>query len=512
MSDYYVDQTNGSDSNGGTSFDSDAWATIAHAIATVSGAHNIWVRRGHNETPSGSIMPSGSSMAGLFRIIGWPRGAVAGTATFTHGSTTVSNVSISASREAHCGRFMKCDADGRLYLITRVSDSNTFIIDRPYVGSNASSANFTISEDELYSARPSAPRTLWDADAHTLGKIDFSGTAYYYGSACGDHFSGLFYMELIGGTGYTISIANGREKFLQGVLIKGSANSSIVYIQRCAWFHRFIIEGSGSGAAQYGVNYGGDTFFTAGAIYNCGSNGCRGSNGRMLLDNVNIGVEQANGASDIYLYRQCHGIGTRDVRGRDVKLGGTNGYVSVYAGRPQNIFIENYQKTLDRHYSLVDFGTLEKVAAGDGTPIPDQRSGGAESLIQVSPNTAFASTVQMPILAKPRPIFEHVFEMPAESKSYRYYVQTSISGGLSASELWLEAEYVDQYDAANEYHITTITSDEAISVRSGITDWSQYLEVTGIQPATASKVIIRAFINKADNTNKIWIDPKVVIS
>jgi len=229
----------------------------------------------------------------------------------------------------------------------------------------------------------------------------------------------------------------------------------------------------------------------------------------MDLRNVNIGVEVANGGADISMANSCSGL--RGKLGFDVKLGGTNGYVATDGARPAWFYVENYQKTLGRHYSIIPTGVLEKVTAGVGTPIPDQRSSGATSLLEVLPNGCMAGMQYGESLID-TPIFEHEFEVNTDSKSYRYYVQTNISGGLTASDLWIEAEYVDQYDSVSEYHTTRIKSDEAVSARSGITDWSQYIEVTGIQPEVASKVRIRGYLNKYDSTSKVWIDPKVVIS
>ena len=74
------------------------------------------------------------------------------------------------------------------------------------------------------------------------------------------------------------------------------------------------------------------------------------------------------------------------------------------------------------------------------------------------------------------------------------------------------SDYVDGYDDTSEYHITTVQSDEAVAVRSGTTDWSQYLEVTGIAPAVASKVRIRLKCRYQHATNKVFVDPKAVIS
>jgi len=512
MADRYVDSATGSNSDNGTT-PALAWATIQYALSQISAGDDLWVRRGHSEIPTASLnMRSGASYADMTRLIGWPRGTLTGTATFTHGSTTVSSVNITCTRAAHCGRFIKNDADGRLYLITYIPSTSSFVIDRPYVGTTASEANFTISADEDYSIRPSAGQTPWDGDAHTLPKVDFTGTPYALTSMCTYHFFAGRNLEVLGGTNTDVgcvAFRNGRHKELCGCVLSTTANNFVVRVGRYALLRRCIISGSGSGSSQTGIwSYAGRANVIDCAIYGMGGVGV-GMQNEMNLKNVNIGVEVANGGADISILNACAGYQGR--LGIDVKLGGTNGYVATDGARPTWLFIENYQKTLGRHYSLIPTGVLEKVSAGTGTPIPDQRSSGATSLLEVLPKGCMTGMQYGESLIS-TPLFEHEFEASTDSKSYRYYVQTNISGGLTASDLWIEAEYVDQYDSASEYHTTQVKSDESVSARSGITDWSQFIEVTGIQPAVASKLRIRGYLNKYDATNKVWIDPKVVIS
>jgi hypothetical protein len=379
------------------------------------------------------------------------------------------------------------------------------------VGTTASSGNFTISADEDYAIRPSAGQSAWDGDAQTLPKIDFSGGSYYMENGCGYHYIMYKNIELVGGStdNGAIWIEGARRKELWGCLISTSVNYPAVRTSREAVIRRCIISGSGTGSNQVGVfNLAGRTYLIDCAIYGMGGYGIQLQND-MVLRNVNIGVEVANGSYDIAFLYACAGYQERI--GFDVKLGGTNGYFTkAYTGIPSTFYIENYQKTLGRHYSFTPTGELNKVTAGAGTPVPDQRTSGSTTLLEVLPNGPQAGMQHTSSLLA-TPLFEHEFEATTDSKTYRYYVQTNISGGLTASEIFIEAEFIDQYDSTSEYHVTTLKSDEAVSIRSGITDWSRYVEVT-VQPAAASKVRIRAYLNKYDSTNKVWIDPKVVIS
>ena len=108
--------------------------------------------------------------------------------------------------------------------------------------------------------------------------------------------------------------------------------------------------------------------------------------------------------------------------------------------------------------------------------------------------------------------FEHEYEMDTVLRNYRYYVQCKAMSIVSVGELYLECEYIDQYVNVTTYHSVKIKSDEIVSLRSGVDDWTQYIEVTGIQPAVASKVRIKCLLSKFDADGRIFVDPKVVIS
>jgi hypothetical protein len=145
------------------------------------------------------------------------------------------------------------------------------------------------------------------------------------------------------------------------------------------------------------------------------------------------------------------------------------------------------------------------VAIGSGDP--EKRVGGADFVIAFDPNDSPSNDRIRDYAVE---VFCHEFEADTSSKSYRYYVQCVEA--VSADELWLECEYVNSYDDTTEYTITTVVSDETITARSGADDWDQYIEVTGIQPAVASKVRIRGMCAYYHATAVIYIDPKVVIS
>ena len=87
------------------------------------------------------------------------------------------------------------------------------------------------------------------------------------------------------------------------------------------------------------------------------------------------------------------------------------------------------------------------------------------------------------------------------SKTYRFYVQSTF--GLDADDLVLSAEYLD---SAVDTGTATTESSNAVSARTSITDWSQYVEVT-VQPARDGWVRFNMSLFKYSSGGQVFIDP-----
>lgn len=516
MANFYVDLNTGSNGDNGTT-QALAWATIEYALESggLSAGDVVWVRRTHIEYSGDPTSDIACAYSGdrdsLISVIGWPRAAIPNTtitsASWTNGSTTVDLVvGVTLSREAHCGRWITAP-NGSKFLITRIIDSNTLIIDREYSGATVTLTNglFQIESDEDYATRPT-DIDGWDSDAIALPVIDFNDTAYRL-NFFGDVYWAIKNLEIRDSTAILVYLGS---KFfiLQGCLLLTSNNAAIVtagggtflYASRC------IIEGNNTGAGQDGISCGenGALVLVDSAIYGLGGSGIHSAEG--YLENVNIGVEVVNSVADIALFKV-----SQSVKGRDVKLGSTTKFSLdyYYAGRAFSAGkFENYGKVLGKHKTFSPGVVHESwdVVAGSGDPY--KRTDGTDKIIQV--DCSINTTVSAGVSENAYLLFEHEFETDTISKSYRYYVQCK-DLSLTALELWLEVEYVDSYDDTSEYTITKEESDETCSLRSGVSDWTQYIEVTGIAPVTASKVRIRCFVAKYDADGLIYIDPEVVI-
>ncbi len=517
MANYYVDSVSGSNADNGTT-QALAWATIEYAKESggLSAGDKIWPRRGHTEIPTSDLVPIYSGSAGSpISVIGWPRAAIPNTtitsATWTNGSTTVDLVvGVTLASAAHIGRYVTAP-NGKIFLITRIIDANTLIIDREYPGPTVTGTSglFQIEADEDYSTRPTDVDG-WDSDADTLAEIDFNSTAYqmYLQNIYYWHYKNMQFTNCADPSGI-IRTGNSRAVAFTGCWIHTTSNVLLFAPTNAAVFlERVIITGSGAGAAQRGVSIplNGFLSFKDGAVYNCGDWGFR-TYGRIYLENVNIGVEVANGDDDIAVNNASQ------IWGREVKLGGTNGDVLLEGDFSFDIQVafENYGKVLGDHKVWYVGGSYKNVDVGaTNAPSIASSSGNTVDLLEILP------TINRPNV----PVWTfnmNIMEVDADntSKTYTLYLQNNMSATLNSSDakgdIWLVAEYVDAYNDVTAYCIGKIESAQTdILARADDTDWDS-LTVT-VQPAIASKVRLKLFISAYSATGGIYIDPLVVIS
>jgi len=521
MANYFVDSTTGNNENNGATTDL-AWATIEHAVESggLSAGDIVWVRRTHVEysgNPTSDIQPAyGGTYNNWIKVIGWPRGSVSlSKADWTNGSATVDNVvGATLSREAHAGRYVTAP-NGKRYVINYITDSNTFIIDREYSGATVTDTDgaCAISADEDYALAQSIDDSAWTiklstwtADPHAVPCIDFKNTAYnlylityHYWS-----FRNLEFRD--SGDDYGIVWLRNYLTEFKGCLFHQDQNKvAFTAYSLSAILNRCNILGSGSGTAQHGVRVApGGLIMIDTAINKCGGYGLYCDNvGIIQLDNVNIGVEVANSNHDVFLPTAQAFL----IRGRDVKLGGTNG--TLRGGLPamrgiSGINIENYGKVLGAHFAAPSqyYGmTNTAVVAGSGDP--QKRINGADEVVEITCNGSSVQVGEMSELSYP--ILSQEYFITTAGTTITYYVQC-YQMSTNADELWIEAEYVDSYDDTTEYTIMKLRSNNSCAERSGAADWSQYLSVT-LTPATESKVRVTIYINKYDADGKLYIDP-----
>ena len=288
MADHFVDSTTGNNGDSGHTMDL-AWATLEYAVESggLSAGDIIWVRRIHVEyagDPTSNMSPAYVGTRGsLIRIVGWPRAAIPNTtitsATWTNGSTTVDLVvGVALDREQHCGRWATAP-NGKKFLITRIIDSNTLIIDREYSGRTDTSTNgkFQIEADEDYALAQAINDAAWtikktdyNADNDDLPVIDFKDTTYYF---AGQSYWGLNNLEMRDGLDTTYGTIYLSAGVIVGCLFHQDNNISATYFIFC-YVDRCILEGSGAGSSQHGITCVRNSLVIKNsAIYNMGGNG-----------------------------------------------------------------------------------------------------------------------------------------------------------------------------------------------------------------------------------------------
>jgi len=531
MANYFVDSANGNDTDTGLSMDAGggggatgAWATFEHALTAggLAAGDYVWVRRTHSEVASSYwACENDGDIDTPISSIGWPRAAdaTADGASWTNGNTTVDLVTtLSISREKHLGRYVT-GPDGESYMITLVTDSNTFTIDREYAGVTVTTTDgaFTVQADEHWvddmgteygfdDSGWTIKEITWDADADDLPDIDFSGGAYYIYNT-GDYFYNYHNFDITTGVvNYgAFRIAGSRQIVFQGCLFDVSVgNAGIAMSTTTVLLDRCVMVGSsnaGHSSNRLFMQSGCYCKISNCAIYNAGDVAILAYYGVTELDNVNLGVEGENHDRDI------HALDGHIVFGKNVKLGGL-GNSEMYFDRcsvyPSSF--ENYGKVLGAHKKFYPQGTATKLDVVAGSGDPYKRTGGADSVIEV----LFDDSLNANSSDNYSVIFEHEFEATTDLKNYRYYVQAE--GVVAAAQLWIECEYVSTYGDTSEYAMTKVSSDEAFTARADEEDWAEYMEVIGITPAVASKVRVRCYCTYYNATNKIYIDPLVVIS
>lgn len=408
---------------------------------------------------------------------------------------------------------------------TSVAALDGYLLFDPYVGTSASIAAFTIEADEDYTefnaiddSTWTIKLTTWNADAHDIPIIDFNSAAYLLNiqSSAFTIYKNLLFRNSTQRF-ITISYGVNMVSFYYCIVTQDSNNYCIYpsHSSVSTYLNNVIIKGSAAGTSQRGIATanGNSLILNKVSIQNMGDNGLLVAVTTTLIANkCNIGIATPNNDEDLitsgFFYNYI----------KDLNLGGKNGsiiYSSTAANSQWSLAVENYNHTLNNNKnfwkSMVD-EKIEQLAVVAGSGEPYKRTGGADDVIKLN----FSSSVTYyptPLEWKPDALNDFIIVADTTSKSYRFYIQAKDMAITDATELYLECEYIDRYFSDTVYHTSIVRSAETITIRTGADDWSQYIEVTGIQPGVASNVILRIKCSgHYDVDGAIYIDPLVVIS
>jgi hypothetical protein len=174
-------------------------------------------------------------------------------------------------------------------------------------------------------------------------------------------------------------------------------------------------------------------------------------------------------------------------------------------GAMSKLFSDQHAGVFDAYRIFQSMGNTTKVTAGEGSPTPGQRSGGCTENIELS-------NLQSNLSDDPNGVWAwdtdavKIWATADAVKTYRFYIQSTFA--LTAAELVLRAEY---FDDVGDTGMATIDSDETITARSGITDWSQYIEVS-VTPKRAGWIFFNIKLYKYSSGGQVFIDPLLAIS
>jgi len=520
MATYFVSSGDGNDGDSGLTLDL-AWATLEYALESggLAAGDTVMVRRTHSEVPVSDIAVAYTgTMASPIIIAGLHRGAHAiSSSDWTNGSTSVTVDDNDMDREKHQARYITAP-DGETYLITDVTAATTIIIDREYAGGTvANDATASIQADDVISAWTAyddsgdiIKKAGWEADADDMPLIDFNdGNFDLYFNNAKSYFEikNIEFIDSADSNGL-VQIYFSKEILFEGCLFAQNASSAPTIYCRSSniKLKRFTMEGSSAGGAQRGftLNDGIILELVDGAIYNMGDCGIYADGaGKIILNNVNIGIESANDDSDICFIHEMI------LEGYDVRLGGTNGLVTfgslAYSNRAKAAF-ENYQKTLGENRVYYVGGYYERVAVVGETP----NKKNSDYVIKITPNV---NQVPGEIFAYEIPILVASLANAAYTFTFDIYNDSgvTINDGDAKADIWLVARYTKAYDDTSEYVSAVAESTEnTIADAADADDWDS-LSVS-FTPAVASNVTIYAKLKFYSAAGTLFIDTQPVVT
>lgn len=512
MATYFVSSADGNDANSGLTLDL-PWATLEYALESggLSAGDTVMIRRTHSEIPTSDIVPAyDGTVSAPIIIAACPRVSHAiSSADFTNGSTSVNVDDNDMDREKHQARYIT-GPDGFDYLITRVVDSATIILDREYAGSTASNQAVNIKADTAMAAwdayddsADTIKKTDWEADADDLPVIDFNDGNFEISAST--NYNSFYCIEFKDSSDENgiIYFNTSAHIYLEGILLKqSSSNTPALHIRESkVKIKRSTFEGSGSGTAQrglyirYAVTYPCEIIDSS--IYNFGDNGIL-TYSNIILNNVNVGVEIANGDDDITC--SC------EVIANNVKFGGTNGIVQFfYPGG--KVAIENYGKILGAHRIFYPGGYYEKVAVSGETPNKHT----SDYVTKITPNINVVPTEDFAFQIDKFSIDN----VTSGSKTITVPIYNDTGGTLNSGDakldIFAKAFYTAGYDDTSEYNTVEVYSTETnIADAADADDWDSL--TLSINPATTSKVDVYVYLRYYNATTNIFVESAIDIT
>jgi len=204
------------------------------------------------------------------------------------------------------------------------------------------------------------------------------------------------------------------------------------------------------------------------------------------LEDCTFGSPTVNTSGDISLGSSY----SSQIKGRNVTLSSST-KVDTISVMGSFVKIEDLDGTKDNNKAWLWNGTITR----DTSVV---RTGGADSSACVEPNSNCGTE-------HPLKMFDFVIWAPASQKTYSVYMYASGWTTLpTASECYIEAEYYDQAAGA---HKATMQSTQAFTAND---TWTEF--TVTVTPAQEGILRLRGYLKKYEAGAKVYVDIKPVIS
>jgi len=179
-----------------------------------------------------------------------------------------------------------------------------------------------------------------------------------------------------------------------------------------------------------------------------------------------------------------------------------NRNVSTYLGYH---YFENMDGVIGDHRIYHAVGDVVKVDADGSGDNPTQRSGGGDTIYEVSTlsycgfrNDVLANTGKIKVI-------DHQVWVEPATKTFTYYIQSDYTS-LPSSDIHLIAEYMGSVDAT----VSETQSTESVTTRSNQSDWTQYVSVN-LTAEQTGWVRLKLYVAAYESGKYIWIDPTLEV-
>jgi hypothetical protein len=392
-----------------------------------------------------------------------------------------------------------------------------FFVDRYYTGATGTGVAFTIEADDYYSEFQALNDTgwernkaAWNADADDLPIIDLGNTTYnitnsgaYFwlwqglntkGYANGAN-QGAWYVRSCGGATWKNCIF---EETYDSACIDFYQGTNQYYLEACIFYGSYT-----AGMTHQRSIWQNNSHVIAKdcSAYNFSTWAWEedGNINGFLMKNCNIGYAAPSLNNDLFL------SGQGECLLKEILCGGKGGQGPITTGMSQQptnqkLRVENFNHIAGNDFTMWNqqIDTLVKklaVVVGSGEPYaPPEGAGFVWKITSTQSSAVFYPTLKE-WMFQVNPFVEAWRVTPGDTSSHTYkiFFQAKDRATVANTELFLEADYCDQYINDNTYHMSTIRSTETIAQRSDASDWSQFLSVTLAHMNPTIPVVFRLY-------------------